>query len=254
MSIEVFSQGYASQYDLLYQDKDYEAECDFLEAIFGRSELQVKTILDLGCGTGGHAIPLARRGYQVTGLDRSEEMLERARYKARSAGVDVKFVQGDIRTFDLGRTFDATVSMFSVVCYLTSNADLAAAFRSVKHHLGPGDIFVFDGWHGPGVLTDRPKPCIKVVQNGRWRVVRFTEPTLDVASHTVDTLIKMWITEKERFLAEIDESHLMRFLFPQEIAYFLHVAGFRQVDLCPFMDLEGSLDDTCWHFTGCARA
>ena len=85
MSDTVFGCGYADQYDLLYSDKDYEAECDLLEEVFRRYGTgPVQTILDLGCGTGSHALLLARRGYQVTGVDRSQEMLAQARQKAAS--------------------------------------------------------------------------------------------------------------------------------------------------------------------------
>jgi len=82
MNDEVFGQVYADQYDLLYSDKNYEAECDLIEEVFRRyAKSSVETILDLGCGTGGHAFPLARRGYRVTGVDRSAEMLAHAREK-----------------------------------------------------------------------------------------------------------------------------------------------------------------------------
>lgn len=75
---------YSNYYDTLYEDKNYGAECDFIETIFSKFYLApVKHILDLGCGTGGHAIPLAQRGYHVTGIDRSEEMLKKAEEKAR---------------------------------------------------------------------------------------------------------------------------------------------------------------------------
>ena len=72
----VFGSDYASAYDALYHDKDYERECDFLEAIFRKYSKKVKTILDLGCGTAGHALILARRGYEVVGVDRSVTMLD----------------------------------------------------------------------------------------------------------------------------------------------------------------------------------
>jgi len=80
MSDQVFGQAYADQYDLLYHDKDYEAECDLLEEVFRRyGQEPIKSILDLGCGTGNHAILLARRGYRVTGVDLSADMLAHAR-------------------------------------------------------------------------------------------------------------------------------------------------------------------------------
>jgi len=87
MSDQVFGQVYADQYDFLYSDKDYDAECDLLEEVFRRyRDGNVRTILDLGCGTGNHAIRLARRGYEVTGVDRSPEMLAKAEWKAAELG------------------------------------------------------------------------------------------------------------------------------------------------------------------------
>jgi len=67
---------YSKYYDLLYHDKDYSQECDFIEQILRSYTLEpVKTILDGGCGTGGHAIPLANKGYEITGIDASEAMV-----------------------------------------------------------------------------------------------------------------------------------------------------------------------------------
>jgi len=79
MSGHVFDKLYAGTYDALYQDKDYEAECDFLQQVFARyAQAPIRAILDLGCGTGGHALPLARRGYALTGVDRSEANASRS--------------------------------------------------------------------------------------------------------------------------------------------------------------------------------
>jgi len=66
---------YANYYDALYREKDYKKECDFLEQIWEVSSEPISRVLDLGCGTGGHALPLAQRGYHVTGGNRSEQML-----------------------------------------------------------------------------------------------------------------------------------------------------------------------------------
>jgi SAM-dependent methyltransferase len=180
-------------------------------------------------------------------------MLSIARNKAQSAGLDIEFAAGDIRTIDLGRRFDAVISMFSVVCYQITNADLAAVCSTARRHLDAAGVFIFDGWYGPAVLAAPPAQRVKVAQDGNRRVVRFTQPTLDVASHTADIHFKVWITEGERILSEVDEAHKIRFLFPQEMAYFLQVAGFEQMGCCPFMDIEGSLDTSCWNFTAFAR-
>ena len=78
---------FARYYDRIYDGiVDYEGDVDFLERAFLRFRRKPRTILDLGCGTGNHDLPLARRGYEVTGLDRSQAMLVQARKKAIAAG------------------------------------------------------------------------------------------------------------------------------------------------------------------------
>lgn len=249
-----FGTDYAQAYDALYQDKDYERECDFLEAIFGKCSKKVKTVLDLGCGTGGHALILARRGYEVVGVDRSATMLEIAREKAKEDGLAIEFHQDDVTALNLRRTFDAVISMFAVMGYQISNADLSAACATARKHLIPNGIFIFDAWHGPAVLMDRPIPRFKEVRGGDGRIIRFTEPILDTFKHTVDVRFKLLKFRQDGSVVETDESHLMRYLFPQEIAYFLEVAGFDKVNFCPFMDLEGALMATDWNMTVIAIA
>lgn len=83
MSDDVFGTNYSAVYDSLYHDKDYEGECNLVERLLGAHGKEgLLRLLDLGCGTGNHTLPLARRGHRVTGIDRSPGMLARARVKA----------------------------------------------------------------------------------------------------------------------------------------------------------------------------
>lgn len=249
MSGHVFDKVYAGTYDALYQDKDYEAECDFLEQVFARYALApIRTILDLGCGTGGHALPLAERGYTVTGVDRSETMLAEARRKAKSQRTEsCDFVQGDIRTLDLGRTFDAVIAMFAVVSYQTTNEDLLATLRTARRHLNPGGLFVFDAWFGPTVLSEQPRDRYKIVEANGKRIIRFASPVMDVIAHTVQVRYKVLQLSKGRVVDEVDETHLVRFLFPQEVAHYLEDAGLQMIKICPFMALEDELTLRDWN-------
>lgn len=254
---QVFGAEYAGHYDLFYADKNYAAECDFLEEVFRRySPEPVHSILDLGCGTGGHALLLARRGYQVAGVDRSEAMLVAARAKAAACHVDSRltFHQGDIRTLDLGQTYDVVIAMFAVMSYMTANADLAAALNTIRHHLRPGGLLVFDAWFGPGVLSDRPAVRYKVVQAGDERAFRFVQPTLDVVTQTVDVSYKVMRIHGDRIVEETDEVHAMRFFFAQEVDHHLHCAGFRLLNLCPFLELDADLGEHVWNMTAVAEA
>jgi SAM-dependent methyltransferase len=253
METLVFGQEYASIYDDLYETKDYDAECDFLEALFARYHLSVINILDLGCGTGGHVLPLAQRGYQVVGVDRSPYMLECARKKLHAASLNAEFVQGDIGNLDLNRQFDVVISMFAVMGYQTTNDMMAAACRTARKHLNDSGAFIFDVWYGPGVLADRPKQCLKRVRSGEQELIRFTEPILDTFSHTVDTRLTWWLTDGAQIVSYKEEAHLMRFFFPQELSYFLEIAGFQQIHLYPFLKMHETVDDSIWNITviGC---
>lgn len=246
---DVFGEKYSRIYDLLYREKDYEAECDFLEAIFKKNGIQVKTILDLGCGTGGHMIPLARRGYQVTGVERSEHMLKSAEEAIAREKLECELIHGDLRGIDLGGRFDAVISMFAVMSYQTTNRDIASACRMARNHLDNDGLFVFDAWHGPAVLTHKPGQAFRTIETDKGQIIRLSEPKLDIKGHLVEVRYKFWLIEGDRIRSMGDESHLVRFFFPQEIAYFLEVAGFGKVRFCPFMKLDEEIERDAWNMT-----
>jgi len=255
MNDHVFDEYYAGVYDALYQDKDYGVECDFLEQIFAdRARSPIRTVLDLGCGTGGHALLLAERGYIVTGVDRSESMLLEARQKATARGADCDFVQGDIRDLDLERTYDTVVATFAVVSYQATNEDLEDTFLTARQHLEPGGLFVFDCWYGPAVLAQRPTSQYKDVERGTERILRYASPVLDISRHTVRVNYKVLRLEGDQILGEIDESHLMRFLFPQEIEHYLNEHAFELLRLCPFVEFDLTPTEHDWNVTVIAEA
>lgn len=248
---------YAEFYDTLYAEKDYATECTYLEAIFTKYAIQpVKTILDLGCGTGGHAFQLTRRGYTVCGVDQSEDMLAIAQEKKSKLAVETKFTfqQGDIRSVELNKVFDVVVSMFAVMSYMVGNDDLQMALKTARRHLHSGGLFIFDGWNGPGVLTAPPADRYKFAQKEKARVIRFAHPVVDITRQVVDVNYKLLTLEGEKLVSEVDETHTMRFFFPQEIAFHLQSAGFEVLRLCPFMELERDLNERDWNFSVVAKA
>ena len=253
MSEKTFDQNYASIYDLIYQTKDYEGECDFLEAIFHKYNKDVKTILDLGCGTGGHMRILSKRGYQVVGIERSEYMLTLGKEKMKNENIAGEMIQDNICSFNIGRQFDAVVAMFAVMGYQQTNQQLASAFKTAFNHMKHSGIFIFDGWYGPGVLADKPTRILKSIKKGNKEFIRYTDPELDTESHTAEVKFKIWVVEDNHIVSKDDESHFVRYFFPREVEYYLEVAGFKQVDFCPFMKLNQKLDESVWNMTVICR-
>jgi SAM-dependent methyltransferase len=258
--IKVFGQIYADQYDLLYTDKDYEAECVMIEEVFRRyGQGDVKTVLDLGCGTGNHAIPLARRGYRVTGVDLSADMLVHAREKA--AGIQLPegsampmFIQGDVRNVDLGQKFDAVLMMFAVLGYQLTNEDVLATLLTVRRHLKPGGLFMSDVWYGPAVLAIRPCERVKITSIADGKVIRAASGQLDIYNHWADVHYHVWRLSGQQVVSESEETHRMRFFFPQELAFFANQAHLRLTHMWSFDDLEKSPNESTWNAMFVAHA
>lgn len=235
MSDPVFSE-YADYYDLLYQDKDYVGEANYIVALIRRFYTEARTILELGSGTGKHAQLLAGQGYTVLGVECSEEMLSRARSlvavsRSRLEGgghVTPEFVQGDIRTVRVEKQFDVAVSLFHVVSYQVTNEDLLAAFQTARVHVRKDGIFIFDVWYGPAVLTDRPVVRIKRVEDEQNVGTRLAEPVLRADRNMVDVNYHVFIRSKQTgAVHEVRERHEMRYLFVPEVEYLLGQAGFK---------------------------
>lgn len=255
--MSTFDTLYASQYDKLYEEKDYGAECDLIEeAVRRHAGVRPATLLDVGCGTGGHAIELARRGFRVTGVDLSQAMLDHASAKAGSLGADRRpdFLCGDARSFATGRTHDIAIMMFAVVGYLNGNDDVLQGLRNIRAHLAPGALFVCDFWYGPSVLSVRPSDRVRVLEHGTSRVIRAASTTLDVASHTADVGFRLWTLEGDRLAGETRETHRLRYFFPQEFRLFLAQSGFETLGLTAFPSLDAPPGDQTWNALVVARA
>lgn len=249
-----FEEGLAEIYDLIYKDKDYEGECDFVEAIFRNlSSKSVRTILDGGCGSGGHTIPLAKRGYQVTGIDSSGFMLRHAKEKARKSNLRLDFQEMDLRRLNLNQRFDACLCLFSVMGYITQTGDILKSLKSIRRHLNEESLFVFDFWNGLAVLRILPSVRIKVVEDEGRRVIRTAEPELDAFNHLCRVHYHWLITQDNRITDDFEETHIVRYFFPQEITHYLEESGFEVLKICPFLDLNGKVDESVWNIASIAK-
>jgi SAM-dependent methyltransferase len=251
VTLGVFGRDYAAAYDDLYQDKDYLAETDLIENVFGLyGQSTVRRVLDLGCGTGGHAVVLAARGYDVVGIDRSAEMLERARARGSAA----RFELGEIGNVDLGETFDAVLMMFAVLGYQVGNTDVQAALATARRHVRSSGLFFCDFWYGPAVLGQRPSERVKVIDVSRGQVIRVAAGDLDTLHDLCMVRYHVWRIEDGRLTIEAREQHPMRYFFAPELELFLAAADFELVRLGAFPTIEDEATDQTWNVALVARA
>lgn len=202
---------FAQYYDFIYHDiVDYAGDVAFLEALFRRWMAEKpRRILDLGCGTGSHDILLARRGHEVTGLDLSASQLAVARTKATRAGLPIRFVRGDMRSFDLDRTFDAALCMFGAFGYLLKPSDVLRSLRSLRRHLRPGGLFVFEFWQSSGA---RPAGFQGWFHKAGpdYELVRVSESRYDPRTRLLPMEFRIFVFHRGRVLDRFDETHVVR--------------------------------------------
>lgn len=229
--MKVFDQ-YARYYDLLYRDKDYRGETDFVLSLLQDHAPGSKRIFEMGCGTGIHAQMLAEAGHTVHGIDFSDTMLATAaeRRQGLAAGLQerLSFGIGDVRTYRAGRSFDVVLSLFHVFSYQTANADLQAAFATAASHLESGGVFIFDYWYGPAVLAQRPETRVKRLQDGDLSILRIAESHMDDLKSVVEVNYETIVKAGESSEV-IRESHRMRYLFMPEIELLASLHGFEPV-------------------------
>ena len=227
-------QKYSAFYDLLYRDKDYAAEANYVARMIRNAMPLARTILELGSGTGRHGRLLAAMGFDVHGIERSPEMVSFARAAScpPSSETTGSFCceVGDICTANLGRTFDAIISLFHVMSYQTTNQALQAAFQVATAHLAPGGLFLFDVWHGPAVLSQGPSERVKEVESADYRVKRIARPELDTNRRIVRVTYDVTCEDRRSGdMVRFSEEHVMRYLFPTEIDLFAERCGLRPV-------------------------
>jgi SAM-dependent methyltransferase len=221
--MNLFGKDYAAIYDALYKDQQFLAEARAVSEL--AAELVQKSgkadLLDLGCGTGNHS-QYFKKDFNVVGVDLSDEMLAIARQKVP----EVKFQQGNARTFNLDQQFDVVAMMSAVLGYQHANEEVIATLRNVRSHLRPGGMFVFDVWYGPAILLEKPAPRLREISYNGTHILRSMTPKLCAEKSTVTCHYKWWVPTEGK-LETREEWHTQRYFFPNEVKLLLEMTGFQ---------------------------
>lgn len=221
---------FASVYDVLMRrDIDYPAWCDYIENLLDRYGAAPDIVCDLACGTGNITTELARRGYNMIGVDISTDMLDLARSKAEDEGLDILYLNQDMAELDLYGTAGAFVCMIDGINYMLSPKKIKYLFKRIKTcFIDSGGVFIFD-------ISTRHK--LKNIIGGNT----FTYDDGGVFYSWENkyseraNLSKMNLTFFERMKGGLyrrfDEQHLQRAHTEEELRGALYEAGFSEVDV-----------------------
>jgi SAM-dependent methyltransferase len=225
---------YAHYYDVLYNDKDYQAEVCYVEELLKEFGPVEPSILELGCGTGIHAQLFAEKGYDLHGVDLGENMIARAVSRqsemTKETSKKLDFSVGNVLNVRVNKKFGAVISLFHVISYQVSNEDLNAAFLTASEHLDADGLFIFDVWYGPAVLSSPPEVRVKRINDGIINVVRIAEPDFFPNENRVDVNYELIISEHgSSIVNRVIEKHSMRYLFHPEIKILLEQVGMELV-------------------------
>lgn len=231
---------FAMVYDTFMDETPYEQWCEFLVELFGKYGTQKtasqqensalteqlrqerNTVLDLGCGTGTLTELLARRGYDMIGIDLSEEMLRIAVDKREKSGLDILYLCQDMRELELYGTVGAVVSVCDSVNYLLEEEDVVQTFRLVNNYLYPEGLFIFDfntaykyaEILGDTTIAEDREECSFIWENTYYEEERINEYDLSI-----------FVREEGDHYRKFQETHLQRGYTLREMRGMVEAAG-----------------------------
>ena len=238
-------QDFAEIYDQLMSDVDYEGWADYYTRLLSIYGIRNGKVCECACGTGNLTLPLYRRGFQMTGVDLSREMLWQAAQKSRKNGVAIPFVQQDMRALNLHRPVDAVLATCDGVNYLQTEEDLTSFFRAAKRAIKPGGALVFD------VSTPYKLKhilCSGLMCEDTEQITWLWQNTWHERNQTVDMDLCFFIREEDGRYRRTEEHQKQRAWDAETLKNLLWKAGFRAVCMYSETTLNAVTEkDQRWH-------
>ncbi|HUW64266.1 MAG TPA: class I SAM-dependent methyltransferase [Spirochaetia bacterium] len=238
-------------YDRLVEGVDFAGWADYVEEILAHFHSRAVNVVDLACGTGNTALPLAGRGYRVTGVDISPAMLAVAGEKARRLDTVLELIQADMRLFSLPGMVDLVTCFHDGLNYLSGIGDLRQTFARVRLALRPGGLFIFDlnalewlmGCHPVTGATSQPEEVVLTEEDFglTWRT------TYDHEHRRWEIELQGWIMQNGE-KACFAECHRERAYAPNEVAAALEAARLQMLGIFHPFTLEPAGPASRRHF------
>lgn len=214
---------FASVYDMFMDNIPYGQWAQYLCGILQENGVSDGLLLDLGCGTGSMTQLLAKRGYDMIGVDSSPEMLQIAVEKKEASGQDILYLLQDMREFELYGTVRGVISICDSMNYMTDSEDLLQVFRLVNNYLDPGGVFVFD--LNTVYKYENLGDC--VIAENREEASFIWENEYDSQKRLNFYQLSVFLREKNGLYSKHEELHCQRAYTVEEIIRLLEEAGMR---------------------------
>lgn len=233
---------YSSYYNLLYKDKDYASEADYIVDLIRQYKPEGKTLIEFGSGTGKHALLFCQKGFIVKGVEPSEEMIKIAQGNHHP---DLTFVNTSIEGLNIDEKFDIATALFHVVSYLNGNDELISSFKNIHKHLKEDGLFIFDLWYTPAVLSQIPEERTKETEDEHIKVIRKATPVNHWNKDVIDVIYDIQVYDKKTEQEySLSETHNMRHFSIPEIELLANFTGFKILKTEEFLTGKSPGPDT----------
>lgn len=239
-------------YELLNSGMDYEAYADFIDKIIKEKGIEkTELVLDLACGTGKITRLLADRGYDMTGVDISPEMLSIAREQEYKDQKGILYLCQDMREFELYGTVDATVCCLDSLNYLLKTADVEKCFRLVHNYLVPDGIFIFDVNTPRRFTEEYAKHDYILEEEG---VLLAWQNYYNEKNKTCDFVLSFFEEQQDGSYERYDEIQREKIFSMRTLKSLISKCGFELLDIYSDLDFSVNIDKSDKWFFVCRCA
>jgi len=218
-----YSDTFCRFYDLIYKEKNYEGESRYIKDRIDKFHPDIKRVLELGCGTGNYSEILSQYGWNITGIEKSPDMIVQFQKKKIS---NATIIPSDLLNFRSPDPFDLVLALFNVIGYLLEDDQIQQCFQNVFQNLKAGGLFMFDLWNTEGVLFHQFQKKVKEAENSRYTITRHSNSAPLGIENLVGVDFELFIQDKftgEKYSAR--ENHTIRHFSNREIKRFAESAG-----------------------------
>lgn len=224
----MFENELAEFYDFMRTFRNYDLECKFADEMIKSYSPNARNILDICCGTGEHAIRMAQRGYTVTGVDASQDMINIAQEKTNRAGVSVRYERTDIRDFKPSAQYDAAYCLGYTFLYMLTHTDVLEFFDKVKNVLIPGGVFLVDFMNGWSFLKEPSRDKFFYQAEG-LKIFQFEQATLNKQDRLIHIEYCYLIDREGEQIKTIFAEEDLRIFFADEVQTLMKSSDFKNI-------------------------